>query len=297
MAEPPTRRADPRDRGLRMFSSFMINTWIAATLVAIVAGVIGFFVVIRGSSFAAHALPMGCLPGAAAANLFGINEYAGLIAFAGIGVIGISQLGRRSRHDVATALCLVTLLGLAALFLSMTREYSQGVFSLLFGEVLGVSKSQIAPVAVMSAVSIAAMAILFRPLLLSSISPELAEARGVSSSRMELYFLAVLAFATSIALPVVGALLVFSLMVGPAAAARSLSDRPVIAMLLSAGISLIIVWAAISLSYVLNWPVGFFVGAIGALSYVLGRLWRWIRWAPLTRNASETTENVSDAPI
>lgn len=261
-----------------MFATFMINTWIVATLVAIVAGVVGFFVVIRGGAFAAHALPLGSVPGAAVANLLGINELFGVIAFAGAGVIGISQLGQRARHDVATALCLVTLLGLGVLFLSMMTEYSQGVYALLFGEVLGISTSQIAPIAVMSVISIAAIAVMFRPLLLSSLSPDLAEARGVSNQRMELWFLTILAFATSVALPVVGALLVFSLIVGPASAARSLTDRPLVAVVLSAGISVITVWAAISLSYVSNWPVGFFVGSIGAVSYAMGRVWIRIAW-------------------
>jgi zinc/manganese transport system permease protein len=257
-----------------MFSSFMINTWVVATLVAIVAGTVGFFVVLRGSSFAAHALPLGAFPGAAAADLLGINELIGLIVFAGLGVIGISQLGRKGSHDVATALCLVALLGLGTLFLSMTTEYSQGVYALLFGEVFGISTSEIAPVAAMSAVAIAAVAMLFRPLLLSSLSPELAEARGVSSRRMELCFLAILALATSISVPVVGALLVFSLMVGPAAGARALTDRPQLAIVFSVGIALITVWISIALSYVLNWPVGFFVGSIGALSYAMGRALR-----------------------
>jgi len=266
-----------------MFSSFMINTWIVSTLVAIVAGMVGFFVVLRGSSFAAHALPLGTFPGAAAAVLLGVNELSGLVVFAAIGVIGISQLGRRGRQDVATALSLVTLLGLGTLFLSMTREYSQGVYAMLFGQVLGVTDEQIIAIAVMSAASILAVAAMFRPLLFSSMSPDLAEAGGISSRRMELWFLVVLALGTSMALPVVGALLVFSLMVGPAAAARALTDRPIIAMLLSIGIALLTVWTAIGLSYTTNWPVGFFVGTIGALSYGLGRVWGRLSWRPNPR--------------
>jgi zinc/manganese transport system permease protein len=256
-----------------MFSSFMVNTWIVATLVALVAGMVGFFVVLRGSSFAAHALPLGAFPGAAAATLLGVNEYVGLVVFAAIGVVGISQLGQRGRHDVATALCLVALLGLGTLFLSMTREYAQGVYDTLFGQVLGVSNGQIIAVAAMSVVSILAVTLIFRPLLFSSVAPDLAAAKGISSRTMERWFLAVLAFATSMAVPVVGALLVFSLMVGPAAAARALTARPTVALLLAVGISLLTVWASIGLSYTTNWPVGFFVGTIGALSYALGRLW------------------------
>ena len=258
-----------------MFADFMVNTWIAASLVATVAGVVGFFVVVRGASFAAHALPLGAFPGAAGASLLGVNPLLGLLVFSGLGVIGISQLARRGRHDVATALSLVMLLGLGALFLSRTSEYFQAVYALLFGEVLGVSRQDLGPVAVLSAVSIALIMILFRPLLLSSVSPELGEARGVSSRSMEVLFLGVVALATAMALPVVGALLVFSLMVGPASAARALTDRPLCAMLLSAVLAVVIVWASIALSFVSNWPIGFFVGGLSAIAYGVGRAWMW----------------------
>ena len=156
-----------------MFDDFMVNTWIAATLVAIVAGIVGFFVVIRGASFAAHALPLSAFPGAAAANLMGVNPLIGLLVFSGLGVTGISQLARHGRRDLATALSLVMLLGLGALFLSRTTEYFQAVYALLFGQVLGVSNADLGPVAVLGAVSVALIVILFRPLLLSSVSPEL----------------------------------------------------------------------------------------------------------------------------
>ncbi len=261
-----------------MFSPFMTDTWIAATIVAAVAGLVGFFVVIRGSSFAAHALPLGTFPGAAAASLLGIGAIVGLLVFATFGVIGISQLGRRGEQQIATALTLVTLLGLGALFLSMSSEYSQAVYALLFGEALGVSNSDLAPVAAISAVAVALTAALFRPLLLSSVAPDLAEARGVSSRRMELLFLVVLALATSMALPVVGALLVFSLMVGPASAARALTDRPLRAMLFSVVISVLMVWAAIALSFWSNWPIGFFVGSAGVVAYGVGRSARALPW-------------------
>jgi zinc/manganese transport system permease protein len=256
-----------------MFDDFMVNTWIAASMVAAVAGIVGFFVVIRGSAFAAHALPLSAFPGGAAANLLGVNPLLGLLVFSGLGVIGISQLARSGRRDVATALSLIMLLGLGALFLSWTTEYFQAVYALLFGEVLGVSDADLAPVAVLSAVSLALIVMLFRPLLLSSVSPELCEARGVSARLMEVLFLGVVALATTMALPVVGALLVFSLMVGPASAARSLTDRPLRAMLLSAVLAVVTVWAAIALSFVSDWPIGFFVGGLSALAYGAGRLW------------------------
>lgn len=259
-----------------MFSSFMINTWLAASLIAAVAGVVGFFVVIRGASFAAHALPLGTFPGAALATLLGINTFAGLILFAGLGVAGISRLSHRGRHEVATALSLVLLLSLGTLFLSMTSQYSQQVYALLFGEVLAVSRDDIIPIAILGGLVIIATALLFRPLLLSSLSPELAEIRGRSAWRMELAFLTVLALATAMALPVVGALLVFSLMVGPASIARVMTDRPLPAVILSVVFALITVWSAIALSYLTNWPVGFFVGMLSAVFYSLGRARVWL---------------------
>jgi len=259
-----------------MFSSFMMNAWIAGTIVAVVAGVAGFFVVLRGNIFAAHALPLGTFPGAAAAAFVGINELFGLVVFAGLGVVGISQLGRRQRNDVATALTLIFLLGLGTLFLSLSREYAQGVYALLFGDVLGVSRGQIAPLAIISSVAVAATLLLFRPLLLSAVAADLAAARGVSARCLEILFLSILGLATAMALPVVGALLVFSLMVGPASAARLVLPRPLPALLLSVAIALLTVWASIALSYVTNWPVGFFVGGLAACCYAAGRGFQWL---------------------
>ena len=256
-----------------MFSGFMANTWAVATIVAVVAGVVGFFIVLRGSAFVADAVPQGAFAGAAGASLLGINTLIGLAVASLAGALGIGWLGRRGRRDVATALALVVMLGLGALFLSFSVEYAPEIESLLFGEVLGVSATEIAPIAVLGALSIAAIMVLYRPLLLTSVMPELAEARGVRADRMEMYFLVIVALATSMTLPVVGALLIFSLMIGPPAAARSFTDKPMHAMALSVLIAVGTVWASIAASYDTNWPVGFFVGAIGAGCYGAGRAW------------------------
>jgi len=254
-----------------MFSSFMLNTWLAASLVAIAAGLAGFFVVVRGSTFAAHALPLGTFPGAAVAGLLGISSFWGLFGFAALGVILISRLADGQRHDVATALTLVTLLGLGTLFLSLSGQYAQSVFALLFGEVLGISSADLIPLAAATAAVSLLTATLFRPLLLSAISPDLAAAQRLNNRRLEILFLSIIALAAAMALPIVGALLVFSLMAGPPAAARALTARPDTAMALSAILALATVWSAIALSYVTSWPVGFFVGTLAAVCYAAGR--------------------------
>lgn len=263
-----------------MFASFMMNAWITATIVAVVAGVVGYFVVLRGSAFPAHAIPKGAFAGAAGASLLGINTLIGLAVFSLLGAVGIGSLGRRGRHDVATALALVMMLALGAAFLSRTTEYEPEIYSLLFGEILGVSTSEILPVAVLGIACIVSVAVLYRPLMLSSIVPDIAEARGIRGYRIEMAFLIVVALATAMTVPVVGALLIFSLMIGPPAAARSVTSRPVVAMILSVVIALITVWLSIAASYLYFWPIGFFVGVLGALSYGLGRAWAaWRRRA------------------
>ncbi len=260
-----------------MFSGLMLNTWIAATAVAVIAGVTGFFAVLRGSTFAAHAIPNGAFAGAAGASLLGLNAFAGLAVFSVGGALGIAGLSRRSRHDVATALTFVMMLGIGALFVSWSTEYAQEAYALLFGEVFGVSTGEVLPILALGAVSIAAIIVMFRPLLLSSAMPEVAEARGLSARRMDLAFLLVMALATSMTVPVVGALLMFSLMIGPAAAARALTARPFLAMTLAVVIALVTVWTGIAISYGTNWPLGFFVGVMGAAFFLFGQGYAQVR--------------------
>ena len=260
-----------------MFSGLMLNTWVAATAVAVIAGVTGFFAVLRGSTFAAHAIPNGAFAGAAGASLLGLNAFAGLAVFSVGGALGIAGLSRRSRPDVATALTFVMMLGIGALFVSWSTEYAQEAYALLFGEVFGVSTGEVLPIVVLGVVCIAAIIAMFRPLLLSSAMPEVAEARGLSARRMDLAFLLVMALATSMTVPVVGALLMFSLMIGPAAAARALTARPFLAMTLAVVIALVTVWTGIAISYGTNWPLGFFVGVMGAAFFLFGQGFAQVR--------------------
>jgi len=254
-----------------MFSSLMMNTWITASVVAVIAGITGFFAVLRGSTFAAHAIPNGAFAGAAGAGLLGLNVIWGLAVFAIAGALGIGALGRKARHDVVTALALVLMLGLGALFVSFSTEYAEETYSLLFGEVYGVNPNVVLPVIGLGIVAALAIGVAFRPLMFTSALPEVADARGVSTQRTELYFLIVMALATSMTVPVVGALLMFGLMIGPAAAARAITARPGAALALSVGLALATVWISIALSYHTNWPLGFFVGIAGAVCYLAGQ--------------------------
>lgn len=254
-----------------MFAPYMVNAWTAGTVVAVVAGVVGFFVVIRGSSFLAHAVPHGAFAGAAGAVLVGADPLVGLGVFATAGALTISLLGRRARSDVTTALTLVAMLALGALFLSRSDQYSAEVFALLFGQVLGVSSAEIGPMLALGVICLVALAVCYRPLLLSSVLPDMARPRGVDPQVMTVVFALIVACATTTSVPIVGALLMFALLVGPPAAARLLVRRPHHAIALSVALTLLTVWSSIALDYVTDWPVGFFVSAFGAVFYLAAR--------------------------
>ena len=254
-----------------MFSSFMTNAWLSGTVVALLAGAVGFFVVLRGASFAAHAIPNGAFAGAAGANLVGVAPLFGLVSFAVLAALGIGATNRRTRNDVATALALVSALALGAAFLTLSTAYEPAIDALLFGEILGVSGNLLLPVVALALVCVAALALLYRPLVFTSVAPDLARVRGVNAALVEVSFLVVLALSTALTVPVVGALLTFSLMIGPPAAARLLSDRPGRALVWSMVLALVTVWVAIASSYTFNLPIGFFVGTLGALSFVGAR--------------------------
>lgn len=279
-----------------MFASYFLPAWEAATIVAVVAGIVGFFTVMRGASFAAHALPNGAFAGAAGASLIGANTLLGLGTFAMLGAVAIATLGRRTRNDVATALTIVLMLGLGGLFIAQTREYAQAIFALLFGEAISVPNSYLAPTEVLAALCILAIALLYRPLLLTSVSPDAAEARGVNPRMVDFAFLFILAMVTTMAVPVVGTLLIFALLVSPAASARCVTKSPLPSLALSVTIALVTVWASFALSYEANLPIGFFVGAIGIATYAAARLTAATRAALSSRRTVVTSDSGPHGP-
>jgi zinc/manganese transport system permease protein len=171
------------------------------------------------------------------------------------------------------ALALVVMLASGALFLSLGNEYSAEVFALLFGQILGVSSAEVLPIILLGALCIVAIGVAYRPLLLASVLPDQAAARGISTFGMSVFFAVVVALATTMSVPIVGALLMFSLLVGPPAAARLFSADPLRAIPLSIGLALVVVWVSIAASYTTSLPVGFFVTLGSAVLYGIGRGW------------------------
>ncbi len=259
-----------------MFAPYLLSGWIVASLVAFAAGFTGFFVVLRRESFAAHALPMAAFPGAAAATLFGVAQWAGLLVAALLGAALLLWLKRGQRRDAATALALVALLGLGALFLSLSGRYANAVYGLLFGQVFASGPADIPPALVLAVLVPLALLLFFRPLLLGALSPDFV----AGGARGDVLFLILLALAASFALPVTGALLVFSLMTGPAGAACTLAASPRAGLLLSAMLALALIWSALALSVATGWPVGFFTGVLAALLFLAARMWRTARPVP-----------------
>lgn len=267
---------------------FMVHAWISGTIVAILAAFIGFFVVVRSSSFIAHALPEAGFAGGAGAVLMNVNPLCGLAAFAVGGALLIGTLGRKERNDVVTALTLITALGTGALFLGLTDKYATGAYALLFGQIVGVSDNQVVSTAILGAFCLACLAFLYRPLLLASVSREIAQARGVPVRFLEISFLIVVGLATSVIVPVVGALLCFSLLIAPNAASIYLTSNPEKVMALSLLFSLADVWLSIILAYLSGWPIGFFVSMIGVLLYAAARSFHYIRSRRSKPKATDT---------
>jgi len=253
---------------------FMQHAFEAGTVVAIVAGVVGYFVVLRRLSFAAHGLAHAGFTGAAGAVLIGINPILGLFAFTTSGALVMATLGKSvSNRDVQIGTVLAFMLGLGLLFISLYHGgYATEAYSILFGEILGISVANVWVTAVAGAVVLAALAVMYRPLLFASLDEEVAEAKGIPVFGVGLAFMLLIAVATSIAVEVVGVLLIFALMVTPAAIAQRIARRPAEGILISVTVALLATWFSLFISFYLPYPVSFFITALTFTVYVLVRL-------------------------
>ncbi len=252
--------------------AYVRNALEAGVMVAILAACVGYFVILRGASFATHALSQIGFAGAAGAVFAGIEPLAGLIAFTLAGSFGLGALAQRSRSsDVTTALVLVFALGTGALFLALDRSYASDVFSLLFGTIVGVDRAQVGITAVAAVAALVLLGAVARPLLFATVSRDAAQAAGAPVALLDYAFLAILGLTTAVTVPVAGTLLVFSLTIGPAAAAVHLSARPGRTIALAAVLGTFAAVVGIMLAYETDWPVGFFISVIVMFEYLAAR--------------------------
>src|SRR5580700_1729271 len=257
---------------------FMQNAFAAATIVAIVSGTVGYFLVLRGQTFAGHALAHVGFTGATGAVLIGVPPLWGLVAMTMAAGLGMGFLGERlAQRDVAIGIVLALSLGLGLLFLHFYTAFATQATALLFGNVLAVDVETVWILLGLGIISITVLAVISRPLLFASLQPALAEAKGVSLRLYSVLFLAVVALATAECAQIVGVLLVFALMVGPAAAAQQLTTGIGRGLLLSAALALFQAWAGITLAFYTDWPSSFWITALSAGTYLVATLPRMSR--------------------
>ena len=259
---------------------FMQHAFEAGTVVAIIAGIVGYFVVLRRSSFAAHALSHIGFSGAAAAVLIGTNPVYGLLLFTSAGGFGIAALGRRAANrDAEIGIVLAFTLGLGVLFLSLYTGYATEAYSILFGEILGISFSSVLLTLIAGVIILVLISLVYRPLLFASLDEDVAEAKGMPVVLLGIIFMLLVAIATSFAVQVVGVLLIFSLMVTPAATAQLLAKRPRRVILISVVIALVATWLGLFVAFFEPYPVSFFITTIVFVFYLFVRF-----FAPRIRN-------------
>jgi zinc/manganese transport system permease protein len=256
---------------------FMVNALEAGTFVAVMASVVGWFMVLRRETFAGHTLSVMAFPGASAAALVGAPLAAGYFAFCVGGALVIAAssrvAGRRNlaQESAVTGTVQTAALALGFLFLSLYGGILQNLEALLFGSFLGITTGQVQTLAAITIAVIVLFLIAGRPLLYSSVDELAADARGVPVRLLHLAFLVVLGLAVAATAQITGVLLVFALLVAPAAAAQQLTARIPLSLLLTVLFALAIVWLGLTLAYFGNYSVGFYVSTIAFALYVVCR--------------------------
>jgi zinc/manganese transport system permease protein len=249
---------------------FVQNAFMAGTLIAIVAAIVGYFVVLRAQAFAAHALSHVGFAGATLAAFTGVSALLGMSGFTALAALGMGFLGKRIRgRDVEIGMILSFALGLGVLFLRLYTSSASEAVGVLFGSILSVSQTDIMFSLILGIGTLIILAAIFRPLLFSSIDPEVAEARGVPIKALSIVFMLLLAITVAEAIQVVGVLLVFALIVAPAAAAQHLTRRPFSAIIISVALGIFFTWGGLLLALATNYPVSFYISALAAITYFI----------------------------
>lgn len=257
---------------------FMTNAFIAGLCIALAAGVMGYFTIARHSTFAAHALAHIGLPGATGAVLLGLPVSLGMGVFALGGALVIGALGKRvSEREIATGTVLAFATGLGLFFARLSSSASQQMQSILFGSILTITTGQIIGFAVFDVLLLALLAIIYRPLLFSSLDEQVAQAKGVPIGLMNVAFMAIMAGVITIAVPAVGTLLIFALVITPAATANILAGSPFKAMVIASVLCLVSIWAGLVLSAMFPAPPSFIIVTLSTLFWAIAKAVETVR--------------------
>ena len=263
---------------------FMVNALRAGTIVAVVAGAVGYLMVLRRQSFAGHTLALIGFPGAAGATWLGLNTAVGYFGFCIAGALIISTLpgsgrpntglGGFSEESAAIGTVQAFALACGFLFVSLYQGFLNGLNSLLFGTIIGITDQQVLVLLIAGAGCLFALVILGRPLLFSTIDPDVARAKGVPTRLVGTVFLVLLGIAAGGTSQVTGSLLVFALLVAPAAAATRLTARPAAGVVLSITLAVLITWTGETFAYFSPYPIGFWVTTLGFGLFLLATGYR-----------------------
>jgi zinc/manganese transport system permease protein len=242
---------------------FVRNALVAGSLAAILGAVVGYFVVIRNVSFAAHALAHIGFTGATGAALFAMSPLTGMLFISALAGVTMGASGNRlQRSDVAIGMTLSICMGMGMLFLALYKGFSGQASAILFGNIFGVSRHQIVQTIILSVLSLGTLLAFSRKLLFASVQPDLAEARGVSLPAFSILFMVILAVTVTLASQVVGILLVFTLVIGPAGIAARFCRTFWSGLIISVAIALFAVWSGILIACATGWPPSFWITAI-----------------------------------
>ena len=259
---------------------FIQNAFIAGSIVAIISAFVGYFVILRGLTFAAHELAYIGFTGAAGAVLLGVDPVFGLLVFTIGAAMSMGVLTKETRErDIAVGIITILSLALGILFLALYQGYAEEAYSILFGTIVGISTTDVLVTIVTSIVVGGILLFIFRPLLFSSLDDEVAEARGIPIRALGILFLALVALVVSVSVQIIGVLLIFTLLIGPAATATRLAHRPALAIALAMILGLLYTWVGILAAAYTNLPVSFCIATLSFGVYLPVRLLSplWVR--------------------
>lgn len=253
---------------------FMVNAFRAGTIVAVLGALIGWFMVLRRQTFAGHTLAVVGFPGAAAATLAAVGisyGYFGACIAAAIVIAAIPRRGGRGYSEESAVIGTVQAFSLATgmLFVALYGGFLNGTDSLLFGSFLGITTTQVTSLLIAAVVVIAVLAVIGRPLLFTSVDSQVAQAHGVPTRSLDAVFLIVLGVTAAEVSQITGALLVFALLVLPAATAQIITARPSTSLFLSVVLALATVWIALFVAYYSPYPIGFWLTTVGFAGYAV----------------------------